>query len=129
MTPGTVPQVYHRGRQHLAAAITADEKHDYVLAVEEYQKCCELYLFGIRSDRDQKRKLDTIKRVKNYLARAEKIKEDLKKKSPVEIKHGGLDQVAGLDHVKSALQEAVLLPMLQPQVSQKELILSLLCFD
>ena len=116
MKATSVSEIYGRARQHLAAAITADEKKDYPTAMAEYQKCCEMYLFGLRVDFDLKRRKDVIKRVKNYLARAEKVKKQLSTSQSLKIKHGGLDQVAGLDHVKAALQEAVLLPMLQPQV-------------
>ena len=50
---------------------------------------------------DLKCRKDVMQRVKNYLVPTEKVKKELSSSQSLNMKHGGLDQVAGLDHVKA----------------------------
>lgn len=110
-----VLSLYKHAREYLELGIDADEQKEYVIALKSYQKCCELYITGIRIDRNYKRRTDTVEKVQRYLKRAETIKSKL----PMRIRTQGLSKVAGLENVKQALKESILLPMLQPHLFKK----------
>uniref|UniRef100_A0A7S3PHZ1 Vesicle-fusing ATPase n=1 Tax=Aplanochytrium stocchinoi TaxID=215587 RepID=A0A7S3PHZ1_9STRA len=129
-------EFYRRGKKSLERAITADENKDYPLAKEFYERACEEYLIGLRRDANKPRQAQMVERVKNYLSRAETVKGIIAEKrkgngrkklmgptrsksSSVEIGDGeerGFDKIAGLEHVKQSMREAVILPMVQPQL-------------
>eukprot|EP00924_Labyrinthula_sp_SR-Ha-C_P016049 snap_masked-scaffold_4-processed-gene-17.32-mRNA-1 protein AED:0.05 eAED:0.05 QI:0/-1/0/1/-1/1/1/0/477 len=119
---GNSANLYLQGKNYLAKAIEADENKNYPLASVNYTRACELFLLGVKRDRNRLRRHQNIERVQRYISRLEVVKELLAEKEhkPQEkkkfVKKGGLDDVAGLDFVKQNLKEATLLPLLQPQL-------------
>jgi len=120
---------YRVGRTHLEGAVTADEQKDYERAKRLYLKAAENFLLGIRCDKDVNRRTTTIVRVKNYISRAEAVNSILEKNkskkgktkrakssSNEDDEERGFDKIAGMEHVKQSMREAVILPKIHPQL-------------
>uniref|UniRef100_A0A7S2W3J8 Vesicle-fusing ATPase n=1 Tax=Mucochytrium quahogii TaxID=96639 RepID=A0A7S2W3J8_9STRA len=128
-------ELYRRGERCLSRAVSEDENKRYGKALELYTQACEYYLAGIAHDALPKNRKKVIHAVRGYVERAEQISAALGKtnKQPgvavgdteasrsyneeaeKSAKKSGFNGVAGMKAVKRALEEAVILPALQPQ--------------
>lgn len=120
-------ELYKKAAVPLEKAISADERRDYKTAKRHYSRACELLLVGIRMDRQTRRRTQKISQVQDFLARAEKLEKLLEaqgkekekgkeKDSSEEEGARGFDKVAGMEHIKQSMREAVILPIYQPQL-------------
>ena len=117
--------IYKKATVPLEKAISADERKQYKTAKRFYSTACELLLVGIRMDRAPRRRNQKITQVQAFLARAEKISaledgENPKRSAGAteedEDAAKGFDKVAGMEHIKQSMMEAVILPLNQPQL-------------
>jgi vacuolar protein-sorting-associated protein 4 len=109
--------LYQPALTSLSVAITKDEHGKIDEAKDYYITASERALLDMKRDKDGNSKIKMLKRIRGWVTRAEQIKEQLKLKE-FELKRTtkGFDSVMGLDHVKQALREAVILPQTQPQL-------------
>lgn len=118
-------EFYRRGISYLEKAVTADENKDYTEAKEFYERACAEFLLGVKRDNNLERRNRHIGRLKEYLSRAETVKalsqkngsrKRFKVSNEVDESERGFNKVAGMEHVKQSMREAVILPMTQPQL-------------
>ena len=72
---------YRLAQIQLSLAIDADERRHTSRAIDCYAKSCAYLLSGIRIDQDSRSRVKAIKALKNYLSRAEYLKQSLKSKN------------------------------------------------
>ena len=116
-------QQYERARTAFFRAIENDEAKRRPEAIFFYGNACEAALLGLKYDKSEFSRVAMLKQVREWLERAETLKKMEKvsniPQAPSAIllsKNNDLNEVVGLDHVKQALREAILLPALQPQL-------------
>jgi len=125
---------YDRARVSLARAIALDERKQHREAIPHYSDACEQVLLGLKQDRDGESRQQMIRRVRDWLERAETLKATVRlaqvdKASGSPCKEADtldslarsnrpdpFDGVVGLEDVKQTLRETILLPALQPQL-------------
>jgi vacuolar protein-sorting-associated protein 4 len=135
---------YARARLHLARAIACDERRERDAAVQWYRLASEEFLRALRQDPAPESRRRVVHAVKGYVERAELLVGELQQRpvgalaqSParasaaasaaaedsraaeaqqaVRAQQAGFRSVAGLAQVKTALREAVVLPMSHPE--------------
>ena len=122
---------YERARVSLSRAIENDEAKRIRDAIMLYGSACEEVLLGLKHDQDELSRVTMVNRVRDWLSRAETLKVSeklsklptvpsssfsIKSSSSLSGRDEAFDNVVGLEDVKQALREAVLLPMMQPQL-------------
>ncbi|RMG26135.1 MAG: ATP-binding protein [Methanobacteriota archaeon] len=133
--------LYARAQHFAKMAVEADNKGQYGEAINHYLQAAEI-LVEMTKFTSNPRLVETYQsRAKSYVARAKDLKKQMKKSSrPARTGKGGgddeeselddaladaivtekpdvtLDDVAGLDDVKIALREAIVLPLMRPDL-------------
>jgi len=107
---------YADGKKRILQAIQMDESKEYLEALVHYEHGCRRLLQGIKLDPSVLSRQKVIGSVRNYVTRAEEIKKNFigRVKSTNQVSQ--LSQVVGLQHIKDRLKEAVLLPIVHPQL-------------
>lgn len=115
-----------RANDALALAIDLDEKKRRKEAIPQYVNACEHAIRALKLEPNPKERARLVNRLRGWLERAEDLKRhELLSKLPEapspakdapRPKENPLDSVIGLEHVKQALREAIILPSTQPQI-------------
>mmetsp|Transcript_22169 Transcript_22169/g.36730 ORF Transcript_22169/g.36730 Transcript_22169/m.36730 type:complete len:431 (+) Transcript_22169:107-1399(+) len=76
-------------------AITADEAKQYDEALGLYQRALEYFIVGLKYEKNEKSKETIRNKVKEYMGRAEELKEAKKKKKPIPAADGANGAASG----------------------------------
>jgi len=101
-------------RAALASAIAYDERGDTLNAIREYSAAVEEALLSLRKDSNAESRKTTVKRAREWLERAEVLKQ--RHSVSKAVKPLVLPSIGGLEGVKDVLNQTLVLPQRQPQL-------------
>lgn len=100
----------------LQNAVEHDEKKEYAPALLSYMDYIEFMFKRLKEEKNVAASREIVMKIDKYMSRAETVKRHISSHHVSQDEsYDGLDRVAGLENVKQALREAVILPLLQPK--------------